>query len=300
MGTPAPHDSGGNGIDATLLGDAAVVSPLGDAMLPGTRGCNLEGRFALRVAFDVAWVGTEFLNVIPIIKEGEGELSFVVLAELHDGPAGFDASFRNCAVTVPEFVSSLSEHYQARFDNAVWDSASMPVFSGHLQLACNEPGCSFTGDPLVALIGAALSPPTAKWPTEPGGATWPDHDGDGEPGIATYMLGPSDGAYDYPPVDLFGRRVRDLMLGLRVVVGMEGALDSCDEFSGATPNSTIHTRAASCLTSTRPFRCSASELSFLNDNLPVWTVRQGRFQAKRLDPTAECKEARQAFARNLP
>lgn len=294
------HDGGGGLVDAGQSSDGASVVPI-DATLPQTRGCTMEGRFALRVDFDVAWVGTEFLNVIPVVEKGEGELSFVVLVELTKGPDGLDARYRNCSATVPEFVSSVGEHYQARFKDLVWDSPKMPIFDGQLQLDCNEPGCHFTGDPLVALIGAALPQPMGPWPTSPAGASWPDHDGDGEPGIAAYMAGPSEGDFSYPPVDLFfSRRVRELMLGLRVVVGIDGTMESCDELRGVTPASSIHTRAANCLTSTWPYRCSSSELSFLNDNLPVWTVRQGRFQAKRLDSAAECQEARQAFPRNLP
>ena len=92
----------------------------------------------------------------------------------------------------------------------------------------------------------------------------------------------------------------DLMLGLRAVIGVKGALDSCDEMRGETPDSTIHTRALGCLTASRPPRCSAPELSFLNDNLPVWTVRKGRFQAVRLGPEAECKDARKLFAVKAP
>src|SRR5690606_13331033 len=137
---------------------------------------------------------------------------------------------------------SISERYQARFDDRIWDSPTMPTFSGLMQASCHHPGCRIAGEPLVALIGAALTPPTAPWPKDPSGGTWPDHDGDGEPGIAGYMLGP-EGVYAYPPVDLLGRRVRDLRLGLRAVIGVKGALGSCGEMHGETPGSTIHTRA---------------------------------------------------------
>ncbi|HEX6241683.1 MAG TPA: hypothetical protein VFZ61_12335, partial [Polyangiales bacterium] len=303
---PSPLDSGviggepGDGGTAPI-GDAGSGANPVDAAPEAAQGCLLDGRFALKVMLDVTWVGTEFLNVIPVINEGQGELSFVVLVEMHETPAGVDSHFRACSVSVPEFTSSLGERYQARFKDSIWDSPFMPVFSGVMQLSCHDPGCRIGGDPLVALIGAALPSPNTAWPSNPAGGTWPDHDGDGEPGIAGYMLGPEDGNYAYPPVDLiFGRRVRDLMLGLRAVVGVQGSLDSCNELHGETPGSTIQTRAMGCLTATRPPRCSASELTFLNDNLPVWTVRQGRFQAVRLEPGAECKDARQQFAGKQP
>lgn len=295
-----PQDAELPALDGGAIQHDASYGPTLDAQPAVDPGCVLDGRYALHVSFDVSWVGSEFLNVIPVINPGQGELGFVVLVEMHETPAGLDARFRTCASAVPEFVSSLNEHYLARIDNAVWDSPSMPVFSAVLENSCDLPGCSVSGEPLVALIGAALSAPDAPWPTDPAGGSWPDHDADGEPGVAAYMAGPDQGSYMYPPVDIFGRRVRDLMLGLRVVVGMNGTLESCDELRGETPNSAIQTRAVNCQASTRPARCSASELSFLNDNLPVWTVRQGRFRALRLPPGAECKEARAMFARDLP
>src|SRR5688572_28538274 len=61
-GTPPPaRDAGG---DASGDQDAADAG-----------GCHVPGRFAICVAFDVAWAGTSFAGVIPIISSGEGELS---------------------------------------------------------------------------------------------------------------------------------------------------------------------------------------------------------------------------------
>ena len=64
---------------------------------------------------------------------------------------------------------------------------------------------------MVALIGADLPSPLAAWPQEASGGQWPDHDGDKGPGIAARMLGPAEGPYDYPPLDLLAsRRMREL------------------------------------------------------------------------------------------
>jgi hypothetical protein len=294
------HQAGGGSdasVDMPPDRDADVPSYPSDADA-NAPGCALDGRYAVRVAFDVSWVGTEFFSVVPIVMNGDGELSFVVLMELQTkSPGQLDARFRTCAAVVPEFVATISgEHYQARFDSAVWDAPTMPVFTSTLKTSCLEAGCTLKGDPTYALIGSALSPASATWPATAAAGSWPDHDGDGNPGVAAYMLGPSDGQYAYPPVDIFSsRRARDLMLGLRVVLGIDGVLDSCDEAHGATPQGSIHSRAVGCESGTRPTRCTASELSFLNDNLPAWTVRKGQFHSKRVSAEADCKEARRVF-----
>jgi hypothetical protein len=111
------------------------------------------------------------------------------------------------------------------------------------------------------------------------------------------MLGPKEGDYAYPPLNLLStRRVHDLMLGLRMTLGLDGALDSCDVFSGKTREGSIQTRAVGCHALSQPPACSASELRFLNDNLPVWTVNTGAFQAKRVEPQADCAAVRALFA----
>lgn len=288
-----PHSDAGSSFSDPP--DADLPASHGDAgTLPS--GCALDGRYAVKVSFDVTWFGTEFV-IVPIVEEGAGVLSFAVLMELETTPQGLQAHFKTCAASVPEFVATITrEHYQARFDTATWDSTTMPVFHGLFKTSCLEPGCAVTGDPIYALIGSQLPQPTAAWPTTPAAGQWPDHDSDGQPGVAAHMLGASDGSYAYPPVDIFSvRRVRDLMLGMRVTLGLDGMLDSCDELHGSTPQGSIQTRAVGCQAVTRPFPCTASELSFLNDNLPVWTVGKGQFQAKRVAPEADCKDVRRLF-----
>jgi hypothetical protein len=280
--------------------DGGVPSRDGGVM--ASPGCALDGRFALRVAFDVGWVGTEFASIVPIVSEGEGALTILTLMELSSAASGLDVKFRQCDAVVPEFTATISrERYQTRFDHATWDARSMPMFSSTAALACREPGCAVNFPPLSTLVGAALSSPTAKWPASARAGQWPDDDGDEDPGIAAVMLGPSDGPYAYPPLDLLSsRRVRDLMLGLRLVVGLDGALQSCDVLQGETRQGSIETRAAGCRATRAPFPCSTTELGFLNDNLPVWTVKKGRFEAQRLPAAADCSAVRAAFAGPKP
>jgi hypothetical protein len=295
---PIPPSAAGPG-DTTDARDAGMAIPSLDAAPIKPAGCSLDGRFALRVTFHVNWVGTQFASIVPVIDQGEGELSFTGLYDLESTRTGLRGTFRTCAAEVPEFVATLSrERYRAHFADAVWDSKAMPTFTTSLSTRCKEPGCGLTAEPLYSLIGAALPSPTAAWPSDPSAGEWPDHDGDGEPGVAVTMLGPELGGYSYPPLDLISfRRVHDLSLGLRVVVALDGALESCDVLRG-TGSGSVETRAVSCQALTAqalsapPSACEPRELSFLNENLPVWTVRQGAFEAKRLAGNADCQSVR--------
>jgi hypothetical protein len=288
-------------VDAQVPVDAGVPADGGISAQPdAARGkpCDLPGRYALRFAFDVTWVGTEFLGIVPVIEAGQGELNFVVLMDLAAGAAGMmESSFRTCSSDVPEFMAVLSrERFQARIEDEVWDSDEMPLFASALDVACLDPGCAVSGRPLYALIGVELPAPDAPWPSEPAGAAWPDHDGDGADGVATRMLGPEDGSFAFPPLDLLSvRRLSELALGLRVVVGFDGTLDSCDEMSGQTTQSSIETRALSCTAINAPASCTGPDLEFLNNNLPVWTAHEGRFEAQRLPASADCDAARRVF-----
>jgi hypothetical protein len=277
--------------------DAGPIAPVAEAA--NAPGCMLGGRYALRVVFEVAWIGTQFASIVPIISNGEGELSFDVLLELSARRDGLDGRFRACAAEVPEFVATLSgERYQANFADAVWDSATMPSFAISLRTECSEPGCRVGGASLYTLLGAELPAAGAAWPLDVSMGAWPDHDGDGLPGIAVTMRGRESGPYAYPPLDLLSlRRVQDLSLGLRVIVGLDGTLESCDALHGVTREGSVETRAVACRATSAPAECAPRELAFLNQNLPAWTIRQGSFQAKRLPIDADCQAARDAFAR---
>jgi hypothetical protein len=282
--------------------------PGGDAMMAlgdggssgvdaGPPGCPLEGSYAMEVTFDVSWVGTQFASIVPVISPGEGELSFVVLGQLRQGSAGTELAFRACQASVPEFVSTLpQEHYAVRFSKSVWDSPAMPIFRATMA-SCREPGCALRSTPIHAFIGSQLDDPLADWPTSAASGTWPDHDGDGRPGVGAFMLGPNAGSnLAYPPVHIFLlRRVQKLDLGMRVNLTLDGKRESCEAIAGEVSDGSIDTRALDCVATDRPMRCSADELRFLDDNLPAWTVRQGKFRGMRVNDSFDCEQVRQLF-----
>lgn len=278
--------------DATVATDAAPDS-----------GCNVDGRYAIRIAFDVKWAGTSFAGIVPVISPGQGELSFIVLVDISRDSGKPLAVAQACGAKVPDFESSLSERYSARFREALWESSMMPRFELEPSYGCFEPGCEFATSPIFALLGAQLAAPSAVWPARAAGGGWPDHDNDGRPGITVNMAGAGEvdaqgRSYAHPPVAitaLFTRRVNQLMLGLRIGLTLRGELVGCDALAGDAPMGSIDTRAIECIADDFPMACNADELKFLDDNLPVWTVRGGSFRGVRVDKTASCAAARAAF-----
>lgn len=296
MGLPPQSDG-----SVTRL-DAGSVSERDAANQPDRGSCDVVGRFAIRVAFNVVWVGTSFAGLIPIIAPGEGELSFIVLADILNAGSGTMAVAQACAASVPDFESSLPlERYSAHFPEAMWESARMPRFQVTTRYGCFDPGCAFDTEPFFAQLGSQLATPSGAWPMRGAGNGWPDHDGDQRPGITAQMRGPTEQdkrgrAYAYPPITpVLLRRARELMFGLRVGVTLRGELDGCDRLKGEAPMGSIDTRAIECVAADGFGQCNADELAFLDDNLPVWTVRGGSFRGIRVDDTADCAAARGAF-----
>jgi hypothetical protein len=311
-GSPPPLDGGALGTheagvhetgvhETGSVQEAGVHDGSGSVSDASSTGCALDGRFAIRIAFQVSWQGTSFVG-IPIISGGQGELSIIVLADVSDANGQAGAIARSCAAQVPVFSSTFAdERYAARFADATWDSPAMPRVQLTMHYDCNQPGCTFQTGPILSQLGVQLPSPYAAWPMRAADGTWPDHDGDGRPGINVQMRGPTERdaqgrSYAYPPVDpVLGRRVTDMMLGMRIGLRLDGMLTSCDEISGQALDGSLDTRAIECVTENMPQQCSNTEVSFLDDKLPIWTVRGGGFHGLRVPQEADCAAARAAL-----
>lgn len=300
-GGPAGAPTGGAGGEPGGVGPSALVPP---------DPCALRGNFALNFGLEVVWDGTlvdiPFTGSVQVIDRGLGTVSFVLLANFQPTTDGnVQGMVRVCDATVPEFYSSLlEERYATRFPQEIWDSMSMPFFSFMATSSCTAPGCLWESQRIHAQLGAKLENPSAAWPANAAVAIWPDHDGDGQPGITAQMLGPdvyslAGQAYDYPPVNLLlPRRVSKLMLGLRMQLLLQLKQTDCNGLEGTTEEASVDSRAVACATEGgSPVECSGQELAFLDDNLPTWVVNSGasRILGKRMEADADCAAARLAF-----
>ncbi|MFT3922769.1 MAG: hypothetical protein QM778_09560 [Myxococcales bacterium] len=216
--------------------------------------------------------------------------------------AGYRGHVRACSTETPDFSSStMGELYAVRFPEELWDADTMPEWELPIEVDCLEPGCALKSDMLHALLGVDLPDPTGTWPESRKDTqlTYPDHDDDGSPGLTVDAV--NSAPYSWPPVAVFPTvvRARQLMLGIRVTSMFDGTLDTCDRFEGKGPGTLVQTRAASCIQDSGDVcgsndTFSTSQATFLDENLPKWTVESTNWTVVRLDDDADCADVRNA------
>ncbi len=281
----------------------------------GGVSCDPLGVFALRMRVDMAWGGRSG-GLAALTDDGRGSLVMDLLANV-DGidPATHElhGTLKPCGVELPAFYSTtLCEAYQPVFPTAMWESSAMPQFNftGHTQ--CLQPGCIESIDAQTVLIGIELSNPEAPWPTAgaqlscpsgSGAQCFPDHDGDGLPGVTVQVAtsgvatGGTGCSNKYankgaplsasPAAIIDGvRRTDRISIGVRMKLGGSVKLgDSCDQGRGSGIAEFVNSRAIGCMvepgTYNFPFgfqaagpnqACQASEASFMDANLPLYTI----------------------------
>jgi hypothetical protein len=290
-------DAGVEDADADAADADAAVAPI--PMVPdATTGCALSGTRALRITAKVNWKGSALLDIVPLIVAGSGEVQVVVLLDVKgDGNEG-QATIRACGAALPPFQSSVREHYRVRFDEALWEAVATR-WKTSFSRSCAEPGCAVTASYVEAQLGVEL-PQHFNWPGPRDALAKTylrDDDGDGASGIPVVFDTSNDTgvSYENPPTSILaGERSKQANLGLRVTLSLDGKLESCQRYAGRTRSMTIDTRAHGCvLESGEP--CTGQQVSFVNDNLPVWEVQGASWQMVELPAGASCAMARAAL-----
>jgi hypothetical protein len=268
--------------------------------------CALSGSFAALVDFDVAWVPTTIAGFLPVLEGGRGSIRMYATVRLD---ALGNAVVKPCGTTVPDFEGTDpvgGELYGGDIPNAAWDAPSMPSFTTRYAMSCATPGCGYVGQESTFVIGAR-SLGSGLWPTAGGWSASgefeaTDDDGDGRSGITMITRGPpqTDDAgrpYAYPPVGVaqYGR-ARKLMLAMSLRVKLDGTLRTCDLIEGSSSKAEVHVSAIGCTGvldgDSQEIECSADVASFVDANLPVWTVQSASFKMMRLPQGAGCYYAR--------
>ncbi len=265
-------------------------------------GCDLTGTYAMQADLDVIWKGTSIV-IVPVLDPGEGKLRLATKLTIKRAGTGYTAHVRACSAETPDFSSAtMGEKYAVRFPDALWDAPTMPEWELPLEIECNEPGCLVKSATLYALLGVALADPSGPWPKDRRDPQlqYPDHDGDGKPGLTVVAL--NGGMYTYPPVVVFSARATELMLAIRVTSVFDGTVVSCDRLEGAGPGTAVETRAAGCIQDDGkvcgetdvPALGITSAATFLDENLPKWEVKNAAWTVVRIADDATCADVRSA------
>lgn len=310
-----PTDDAGPAHDASPAHDAAADAsePIdaSDAGTGGPQGCSLKGSFSAAADFDVEWEGTKVADLVPVVAPGQGTIRIVTRVDVADeGGAVQRAQLKACLGWQPDFAGSwlVGETYSAYIPNKAWDAPTMPLTDMLWRVGCATQGCALNADPISPTFGARHAPGD-MWP----GRTGPisqivplDHDNDALPGITLLTRGsdeetPDGMPYSQPPVSWNlgsnGLRAVTLQLALQVRATVRATLTNCDAFSGSIEMGAVEARALGCYAqkvdkSGSPRPCNTDQVSFVDDNLPRWTFKRGRFRALRVDEGASCSEVR--------
>lgn len=193
--------------------DSAIDSALDDndggdcrpPMVATECDANRDGWFAIKATLDVWWQGTE------IHDPGRDDIEVYALARLDAacGGASNQGELKLCGLRLPTITSDLGcDAVDLQVPDVMWesDSAWHTAITG--TVASFEPGSVETFHPLTALHGIDLvGGSEAMWPPSSraadvfceagsGEACFPDHDGDGLPGVT--LRPRTDGASNLP------------------------------------------------------------------------------------------------------
>ncbi len=290
--------------------DSGMENPVPDAASveeDAGSGCDLDMTLSAEVLFKVNWRGTTLAGIVPVLDGGSGNIRVVVRLDLRGGASSSLRSLVTaCDAAMPDFNASwlIGEVYAGLFPPKSWDEPTMPRWDLGWQVPCKEPGCMFSSDQIVATIGARASAQDV-WP----GRTGPisqivpvDHDNDGLPAYTIVSANSSEQSasgkpYSEIPVSwTLGARSVTASIAFQLAGQFAGTIDDCETLTGNVMSGRIEARAVACVAQDSPnggqYTCSADQASFLDENLPNWTVTGGTFRAKRVSPDADCEATR--------
>jgi hypothetical protein len=294
-GSTAAGMSGGGAGTTVPAGDGAPMCPGTGTALTGACRTNANGVYALKTEVDVWWPS---IGDPPVMDPGRGKITIWLKGELsgvcEDGTAGV-GKMSACGADVPPFVSDVTcNAYKLVFPDSLWDSPMMPTFDTTGSTNGFTPGSVLDIAKATGLVGIIIdNKDTAPWPTaaqtaditctvdgmpKMGEACFPDHDGDGNPGVTVDMkVGgnfrengcgfdltgeyPNGRPFSFrgaPPSTLDGglagggekggRRASKFFIGLRNTLGGGGAIGAdCASGMGPATADRIESRVWDCM-----------------------------------------------------
>ncbi|MDH5674671.1 MAG: hypothetical protein OEZ06_21265 [Myxococcales bacterium] len=322
-GTGGTGATGGTGgVVSTTGGTGGDTGPVGGLCTGVDRGTLAEGQcattevcegsckalaqgiYAIKTEIDVWWVDDV---EPPLVDPGRDKITVYLHGELQDvcedGSNGLGV-MKACGTVLPLFKSDANcDAFQIAFYDEMWDKPTMPTFKTSGWSTGFEPGDTLTLEIATGLLGFSMNnADTAAWPTSAqtgdvtcpegtGEACFPDHDGDGKPGITAYMANIGQnltadgcGGFNLPfvyrgaPLDALnalddgGLKAEKMHVGIRSRLGGAGQIGSdCMSGVGDSQAEYLDSRVWSCeLSDGNP--CADAHAQFVDDNAPTYNV----------------------------
>ena len=257
------------------------------------RGCS--GSYAIQVELDV-YAQEDQSAVSAQYDPTRDRATLLLRADIE--PDASDAELRLCGLELPtRYAYATSSATQLLVPDEVWDRESMPVWRSRV----SSSQAQLQLDAFPVLLGVALTEPGASWPDylqtpelacgegRSGVSCFPDHDGDGEPGLS--LAARRDGAVEnapYPACHTWsyaapctspepwlsgdsegaGRMFVGLRTALQLFLDLDGR---CTQGSGSVIAEDIQTRTFDCeLPDGR--RCTPYQATALDARAPSFHV----------------------------
>lgn len=295
-----------------------VCATANDTRTGSTCADAASGVFAIKTVIDVWWQDDV---TPPLVDPGRNFITVYLKGTLTDVCAdGSDGcgEMMGCGTILPPFTSWANcNAYAITIPDAIWDQPTMPKFYTHGNVNMFEPGGLLTIAKATGLVGFNMeNADDAAWPTSIDAVTcmgmtagdptscFPDHDGDGRPGISIIMgkvgenfrdtgcfltdLGgngpvkyqgaPLDGllgALCDPMTDTTCKRATDLSIGLRTRLGGGGLIDTCAagtaQGKGASDADYLDSRVAGCKLNDGT-ECTIDNVKFVDSSAPFYNI----------------------------
>lgn len=285
-----PTDARTSALVHARLGACRGASPPEE----GSCDTQLTGWYALAYDLDVVYQD-EAGDESPAYDPGRGQLRLLFKAALRgtcqEEPAV--TSLQLCGLTLPPLTSAAESGWQALTVPAeAWDQPTQPRFETRVHAAD-----TMDMDQTRILLGIEPPAQSANWPTfldttsfdcgerRQGSACFPDHDGDGQPGISVELPQADDGsaADDCGSWHLTGARTEGvpfaphprasrLYLGLRTALKGQFAFDeTCEAGVGSADAEDVALRVLDCELSNGS-RCNALQATYVDQHAPTFHV----------------------------
>jgi hypothetical protein len=226
----------------------------------------------------------------------------------------FTGTTKTCGTTVPDLtlnglgtIAAGGSNVQITLPSTVWAASSMPTYASTGSQTGWGPPNTFQINPTLALIGLKVASgtdgesftwPSSSW-TFPTGTTFPDDDGDGNPGItATPLSGTVNGTkYVFPPtaIGLGGSApsADQVYLATRTEMALSGNWTSCTDLSGTAMVPHFDNHVVGCHLhggTTCTTNAAKTQADFIDQNRTVYGPGMATFVAKALPSTATCAD----------
>jgi hypothetical protein len=286
-----PSDARPGALIHARLGACRGASPPEE----GSCETQLTGWYALAYDLDVVYQD-EAGDDSPAYDPGRGRLRMLFKAALRgtcqDEPTAL-TSLQLCGLTLPPLTSAAEGGWQALTVPAeAWDQPTQPEFETRVHAAD-----TMDVDPTRIFLGIEPQAQGDDWPTfldttsfdcgpeRQGSACFPDHDGDGQPGISVELpqapeasTGEDCGSWQLTGLRTEGvpfaphPRASRLYLGLRTALKGQFAFDeTCEAGAGAADAEDVALRVLDCeLTSGS--RCNALQATYVDQHAPTFHV----------------------------